>query len=192
MRVGAERRTVVGVGVGGGILIKLDPPAQPDPSYCFSFDLGQSFDKMRATSLLSISRSLTTREAATASSSSSTTASSSSSAPSPFTTAHRSYVKSLYKRILKNELNWLVRRDLWRDRAIEVRAEFERNRDIRNPREIARVLDQAEKQLKGIQHPDPYKPAMAEDGTKWERNLPPRMFTEAEKKAFADSLKDIL
>jgi NADH dehydrogenase (ubiquinone) 1 beta subcomplex subunit 9 len=47
---------------------------------------------------------------------------------SPFSAAHRRYVKSLYKRMLENERNWVVRYDLWRARACVVRAEFERNR----------------------------------------------------------------
>lgn len=47
---------------------------------------------------------------------------------SPFSVAHRRYVKSLYKRMLENERNWVVRHDLWRARACAVRAEFERNR----------------------------------------------------------------
>lgn len=38
------------------------------------------------------------------------------------------YVKSLYKRSLVNSLNWYIRRDLWRDKAIEIRAEFDRHR----------------------------------------------------------------
>lgn len=50
--------------------------------------------------------------------------------PQPFTAAHRSYVKSLYRRILTNELNWIVRRDFWRAKALAVRAEFERNRCV--------------------------------------------------------------
>lgn len=41
---------------------------------------------------------------------------------------NRLYVKSLYKRYLNNALNWYIRRDLWREKAIEIRAEFERNR----------------------------------------------------------------
>lgn len=41
---------------------------------------------------------------------------------------NRLYVKSLYKRYLTNALNWYIRRDLWREKAIEIRAEFERNR----------------------------------------------------------------
>lgn len=47
-----------------------------------------------------------------------------------FSAAHRSYVKSLYRRMLKNELDWVVRRDIWRGRAMVIRAEFERNRYV--------------------------------------------------------------
>lgn len=79
------------------------------------------------------------------------------SGPTPFSSAHKAYVQSLYRRYLRNSLNWCIRRDIWRDRAIEIRAEFERARNIRNPRELARVLEQAEKQLEENAHPDPYK-----------------------------------
>jgi NADH dehydrogenase (ubiquinone) 1 beta subcomplex subunit 9 len=47
---------------------------------------------------------------------------------STFSSAHRLYVKSLYKRYLNNALDWTVRRDLWRAKAVMIRAEFERNR----------------------------------------------------------------
>jgi len=61
--------------------------------------------------------------------------------PSPFSlprsrrpaarhSASRLYVKSLYRRYLNNALNWYIRRDLWRQKAIEIRAEFERNRCV--------------------------------------------------------------
>lgn len=43
---------------------------------------------------------------------------------------NRLYVKSLYRRYLTNSLNWYIRRDLWRQKAIEIRAEFERNRCV--------------------------------------------------------------
>ncbi|THG98334.1 hypothetical protein EW026_g3829 [Hermanssonia centrifuga] len=95
--------------------------------------------------------------------------------PSPFTTAHRSYVKSLYRRYLTNELNWTIRRDLWRGKALAIRAEFERNRDVRDPRALAAILEKAEADLAERIHPDPYRPASAPDGTKWERNAPPRL-----------------
>lgn len=101
---------------------------------------------MRSTNILRLSRSAARFEAEipigkatpkvspvsepqTSSAASTASSSSATAGGSPFTSAHRSYVKSLYKRTLKNELDWIVRRDVWRDRAIEVRAEvsgFER------------------------------------------------------------------
>ncbi|KAI0650497.1 hypothetical protein C8Q79DRAFT_998329 [Trametes meyenii] len=93
--------------------------------------------------------------------------------PAPFTAANRTYVKSLYRRILTNELDWIVQRDLWRARALAIRAEFERNRNVHDPRALAQIFDKAEAALAARKHPDPYRPAEAPDGTKWERNLPP-------------------
>ncbi|KAF8204640.1 hypothetical protein BJ912DRAFT_938929 [Pholiota molesta] len=92
-----------------------------------------------------------------------------------FSSAHRLYVKSLYKRYLKNALDWDARRDLWRSRALQIRAEFETNRNVQDPRDLARILEQAEARLASIAHPDPVIPPMAPGGTKWERNLPPSM-----------------
>ncbi|KAG8988530.1 hypothetical protein FRB90_001345 [Tulasnella sp. 427] len=92
---------------------------------------------------------------------------------STFSGAHRLYVKSLYKRFLVNELNWAIRRDAWRPRAIAIRAEFERNRNVKDPRALAEIFAKAEAQLADKLHPDPYIPAMMPGGTKWERNRPP-------------------
>ncbi|KAJ3551750.1 hypothetical protein NM688_g4524 [Phlebia brevispora] len=85
--------------------------------------------------------------------------------PAPFTAAHRSYVKSLYRRILTNELNWIVRRDLWRAKALAIRAEFERNRDIHDPRALAEILAKAEADLAKRKHPDPVRGPTAPDGS---------------------------
>ncbi|KIM91229.1 hypothetical protein PILCRDRAFT_811740 [Piloderma croceum F 1598] len=94
---------------------------------------------------------------------------------SPFTSAHRLYVKSLYRRILKNELDWIVRRDIWRAKAQEIRAEFERNRNVHDPRSLAIILQKAEEELANKLHPDPYIEPTMPGGTKWERNIPPPM-----------------
>jgi hypothetical protein len=93
---------------------------------------------------------------------------------SPFSSAHRLYVKSLYKRFLNNELNWVVNRTEWRARALAIRAEFERNRyalrfnlasntwnpvlrrNIHDPRALAVILEKAENYLAERKHPDPY------------------------------------
>jgi NADH dehydrogenase (ubiquinone) 1 beta subcomplex subunit 9 len=53
---------------------------------------------------------------------------------SAFSSAHKLYVKSLYRRYLKNALDWTVRRDLWRKEVAQIRAEFERNRYALGPR----------------------------------------------------------
>nr|XP_031859704.1 uncharacterized protein CI109_004776 [Kwoniella shandongensis]KAA5526776.1 hypothetical protein CI109_004776 [Kwoniella shandongensis] len=59
------------------------------------------------------------------------------------------------------------------------------HRNITDPRALALVLEQAEEKLAKEAHPDPYRPPLFPDGTKWERNLPPRMFSAKEK---ADAL----
>ncbi|QRV72889.1 Complex 1 protein (LYR family) [Ceratobasidium sp. AG-Ba] len=86
---------------------------------------------------------------------------------SPFSSAHRLHVKSLYKRYLTDALNWSIRRDLWRNKAIEIRAEFERNRNVKDPRAIAQIMADAEARLAAKAHPDPYIHAMYPGGTKW-------------------------
>jgi len=60
---------------------------------------------------------------------------------SPFTAAHRLYVKSLYKRYLNNALDWTVSRDLWRPQALQIRAEFERHRYVHPGCDTERVID---------------------------------------------------
>ncbi|EJD48459.1 hypothetical protein AURDEDRAFT_162418 [Auricularia subglabra TFB-10046 SS5] len=97
----------------------------------------------------------------------------------PFTAAHRSYVQSLYRRMLKNDLDWVVQRDIWRWRALKIRAQFESNRNVRDPRALAQILLQAEEALAKNKHPDPYIPAPFPGGTKWERNLPVEPATPA-------------
>ncbi|EJD01521.1 uncharacterized protein FOMMEDRAFT_21901 [Fomitiporia mediterranea MF3/22] len=94
-------------------------------------------------------------------------------AVSPFSAAHRFYVKSLYKRYLKNELDWTINRQLWRWKAMKIRAEFERNRNVHDPRALAAILEKAEADLTDRKHPDPYISPGSPGGSKWERNIPP-------------------
>ncbi|WVQ79392.1 hypothetical protein IAT38_001489 [Cryptococcus sp. DSM 104549] len=112
-----------------------------------------------------------------------------SSVPTAYTKAHRIYVKSLYKRYLTNALDWYIRRDLWRYKALEIRAEFEANRDVTEPRALAVLLENAEKKLAKRIHPDPYRPPTAPGGTKWERNLHPPIFSREDNKA-AQEIRD--
>ncbi|KAH6914815.1 hypothetical protein BKA70DRAFT_1257116 [Coprinopsis sp. MPI-PUGE-AT-0042] len=93
----------------------------------------------------------------------------------PFSTAHRRYVKSLYRRQLKNALDWTIRRDHWRPQAMQIRAEFDKHRNVTDPRALAQLFDQAEAKLAKFKHPDPYTYPTAPGGTKWERNTPPKL-----------------
>jgi hypothetical protein len=62
----------------------------------------------------------------------------------------------LYRRSLKNALDWYVDRPAWRQEALNIRAEFERYRNIRDPRLVVRVIRQIEKKVEEGEHPDPY------------------------------------
>ncbi|KAI8076478.1 uncharacterized protein B0P05DRAFT_546023 [Gilbertella persicaria] len=91
----------------------------------------------------------------------------------PASAAHRLHVQSLYKRSLKLSLDWYIQRDLWRQKALQIRAQFDQNKHVANPKEIQALVQKAENELKEWAHPDPYKLPMGPEGTKWERNLPP-------------------
>lgn len=113
----------------------------------------------------------------------------------PTAVAHRLHVQSLYKRSLKLSLDWYIQRDLWRQKALQIRAQFDQNKHVTSPKEIQALVQKAEKELQDWAHPDPYKckneaictnfgrililslfkfvVPMGPEGTKWERNLPP-------------------
>ena len=74
-----------------------------------------------------------------------------------FQNAHRLHVQSLYKRSLKLSLDWYGQRDLWRQKALDIRAQFERNKHVTNPKELQQLLKNTEKELQDWAHPDPYK-----------------------------------
>ncbi|KAF7731805.1 hypothetical protein EC973_008320 [Apophysomyces ossiformis] len=74
-----------------------------------------------------------------------------------FKNAHRLHVQSLYKRSLKLSLDWYIQRDLWRQKALHIRAQFEANKHVTNPKELQALLKQTEKTLQEWAHPDPYK-----------------------------------
>lgn len=78
-------------------------------------------------------------------------------ATSTLQNAHRRHVQSLYKRSLKLALDWYIQRDLWRQKALDIRAQFERNKHVTNPKEIQALLKNTEKELQSWAHPDPYK-----------------------------------
>ncbi|CEQ39654.1 SPOSA6832_01196, partial [Sporobolomyces salmonicolor] len=80
--------------------------------------------------------------------------------------AHRQYVQHLYRRALKGAQDC----DLWRNKAIEIRAQFERNRNVRDPRAVAALLNEAEKEVQRLAHPDPYRPSHVHSGREGRRS----------------------
>ncbi|KAI8388778.1 uncharacterized protein BYT42DRAFT_544013 [Radiomyces spectabilis] len=104
---------------------------------------------------------------------------SSAAASTTFKNAHRLHVQSLYKRSLKLSLDWYIQRDVWRQKALDIRAQFERNKHVTSTKELQALIKKTEQELEAWAHPDPYKLALGPEGTKWERNTPPPMFTES-------------
>ncbi|KAK3811139.1 MAG: hypothetical protein J3Q66DRAFT_391006 [Benniella sp.] len=87
--------------------------------------------------------------------------------------AHRRLVQSLYKRSLKTAQDWYIDTNLFRRKAVELRMQFEANRSLTHPRQIAQAVQDAERQLIEFRHPDPYIAPTAPGGTKFERNIHP-------------------
>ncbi|KAK9240784.1 hypothetical protein V1525DRAFT_393902 [Lipomyces kononenkoae] len=85
------------------------------------------------------------------------------------------HVASIYRRLLRLSLNWTVRRDIWRKQALEIRAKFDANKNITDAREIRDLIIEGERQLAINRHPDPYIPPSRPGGSKFERNVPPRL-----------------
>ncbi|RPA95026.1 putative NADH dehydrogenase [Choiromyces venosus 120613-1] len=87
--------------------------------------------------------------------------------------ATTSVVKSLYRRSLKLSQDWCIRRDIWRSQALNIRELFEANREVKEPRQLRVILQEAEEALERWKHPDPYRAPTAPGGSKYERNIPP-------------------
>ncbi|KAK9480258.1 hypothetical protein V1514DRAFT_325901 [Lipomyces japonicus] len=88
-------------------------------------------------------------------------------------TEHLAQVSSIYRRSLRLSLNWAVRRDIWRREALAIRARFEANKNVTDPRQVTVLLQSAEAELDANRHPDPYIPPSRPGGSKYERNAHP-------------------
>ncbi|WFD31884.1 hypothetical protein MSPP1_002924 [Malassezia sp. CBS 17886] len=109
-------------------------------------------------------------------------------APPAFSVLHKKYVQDLYRRFLRNSLDWNIQRNLWRADAQRIRAEFESHRHEKNPRALATILNHAEEMLAHRKHPDPYKRVFPRVRAVCSpRSYDPRMFSDEEK---TESLKD--
>ncbi|KAL9660643.1 hypothetical protein QQ045_025460 [Rhodiola kirilowii] len=75
--------------------------------------------------------------------------------------AQKERVRILYRRALKDTLNWAVHRHIFYQGASDLREKFEDNRHVEDPDTIDRVIDQAEATYNTFRHPDPYIVAMS-------------------------------
>lgn len=81
-------------------------------------------------------------------------------------------IQALYRHSLRLTKSWINRRDLWRGKALEIRACFDENRNVRDKYQIDSLVNQMKDMLVKYRHPDPIIPPQRPDGTKFERNIP--------------------
>lgn len=85
--------------------------------------------------------------------------------------SHRRLVSSLYRQSLRISKSWINRRDLWREKAVQIRKQFDDYKDVTDPRTIHYLVAKTEAMLKKYEHPDPIIPPLRPGGTKYERNV---------------------
>ncbi|CAN6463705.1 unnamed protein product [Victoria cruziana] len=87
--------------------------------------------------------------------------------------AQKQRVRILYRRTLKDTLDWVVHRHLFYQEASDLREKFEANRHVEDVDAIDRMLDEAEARFGRWRHPDPYIVPWAPGGSKFCRNPAP-------------------
>ncbi|CAN1256091.1 NADH dehydrogenase [ubiquinone] 1 beta subcomplex subunit 9 [Linum perenne] len=87
--------------------------------------------------------------------------------------AQKQQVRILYRRALKDTLNWAVHRHLFYEDADNLRAKFEVNKGVEDPDTIDRLIADGEGQYNKWRHPDPYIVPWAPGGSKFTRNPTP-------------------
>ncbi|KAL6504561.1 NADH dehydrogenase [ubiquinone] 1 beta subcomplex subunit 9 [Orobanche gracilis] len=91
--------------------------------------------------------------------------------------AQKERVRTLYRRALKDTLNWAVHRHLFYHDADALREKFEGNRQVMALQEDIELIDKmitsGEASYNKWRHPDPYIVPWAPGGTKFCRNPTP-------------------
>ncbi|KAH6767217.1 LYR family of Fe/S cluster biogenesis protein [Perilla frutescens var. hirtella] len=87
--------------------------------------------------------------------------------------AQKERVRILYRRALKDTLNWAVHRHLFYPDADALREKFEVNRQVEDIERIDRMIAAGEATHDKWRHPDPYIVPWAPDGSKFCRNPTP-------------------
>ncbi|KAM7265001.1 hypothetical protein ACFE04_002684 [Oxalis oulophora] len=87
--------------------------------------------------------------------------------------AQKERVRTLYRRALKDSLNWAVHRHIFYQDADTLREKFETNRHVDDLDTIDRLTEEGEASFNKWRHPDPYIVPWAPGGSKFCRNPPP-------------------
>ncbi|KGN61854.1 NADH dehydrogenase [ubiquinone] 1 beta subcomplex subunit 9 [Cucumis sativus] len=88
--------------------------------------------------------------------------------------AQKERVRILYRRALKDTLNWAVHRHLFYKDASDLRERFEAHRHVEDLDTIDRLIENGEASYDKWRHPDPYIVPWAPGGSKFTRNpIPP-------------------
>ncbi|XP_051145587.1 NADH dehydrogenase [ubiquinone] 1 beta subcomplex subunit 9 [Andrographis paniculata] len=87
--------------------------------------------------------------------------------------AQKEKVRILYRRALKDTLNYAVHRHIFYPDADELRERFEANRHVEDIELIDRMIAVSEAEYNKFRHPDPYIVPWAPGGSKFCRNPAP-------------------
>ncbi|KAK8488061.1 hypothetical protein V6N11_021113 [Hibiscus sabdariffa] len=88
--------------------------------------------------------------------------------------AQQERVRILYRRALKDTLNWAVHRHLFYQDASDLREKFEANKHVEDLDTIDKIIAAGEATYNKWRHPDPYIVPWAPGGSKFTRNpVPP-------------------
>uniref|UniRef100_A0A2P2JCU3 NADH dehydrogenase [ubiquinone] 1 beta subcomplex subunit 9 n=1 Tax=Rhizophora mucronata TaxID=61149 RepID=A0A2P2JCU3_RHIMU len=88
--------------------------------------------------------------------------------------AQKERVRILYRRALKDTLNWAVHRHLFYQDASDLRTKFDAHNHVEDVDTIDSLIADGEAQYNKWRHPDPYIVPWAPGGSKFTRNpVPP-------------------
>ncbi|CAF1711417.1 unnamed protein product [Brassica oleracea var. botrytis] len=87
--------------------------------------------------------------------------------------AQKERVRILYRRALKDTLNWAVHRHIFYRDACDLREKFNANQDVEDVDRIDKLIAHGEAEYDKWRHPDPYIVPWAPGGSKFCRNPTP-------------------
>ncbi|CAO2813478.1 unnamed protein product [Amaranthus hypochondriacus] len=87
--------------------------------------------------------------------------------------AQKQKVRILYRRALRDTLNWAVHRHIFYKDADELRKKFDANKNLQDLDAIDKMIAAGEAEYNKWRHPDPYIVPWAPGGSKFCRNPEP-------------------